>query len=180
LIDFLFIFLKHVAFLLLLVVARLLVVDRLVVLHGWALQEVAHFALLLVWVQLLHLEFLSVLLLSFSARLLFAFLNFTNILIHEFFVLILINDLVSFLLHVMVHVDLVVLFVVHAVVHLVEVLLGALHAWQVLLGLLLIPTVIGFVLLHLLLLMLIDKMIVQNGLWVAINLILIHLQLSFQ
>lgn len=164
---------------LLLVVARLLVVDRLVVLHGWVLQEMAHFALLLVWVQLvvLNLEFFTVLLLSFSARLLFTFLHFTNILIHEFFVLILINDLVTFLLHVLV----AVLFVVHTIVHLFEVLLGALHAWQVLLGLLLIPTMIGFVLLHLLLLMLIDKMmIVQNGLWVAINLILIHLQLSFQ
>ena len=166
LIDFL-VDLVNVVFLLLLLVAGLLVVDRLVVLHVWAAHEVADLAFFLLGLQLmlLDLNFFAVLLVGFRAGVFnFLLLDLICVLVNIALVLSLLYNLLTFLLHLFVEGRLVVLVAVDAVVHLVQVLLWSFHSRQVLLLIL-----ICFVLLHLLLMRI---EIVQNGLWVAINLIL--------
>ena len=156
-----------VVILLLLLVAGLLVVDRLIILHVRGVQEVADLTFFLFLLKLIVLDFnfVSVLLLVFRAGVFnLLLLDLICVLVNIVFVLSLLNNFFTFLLHLLVDGCLVVVVAVDAVVHLLQVLLGPLHSGQALLLIL-----ICFVLLHLLL-MLIE--IGQYGLWVVINLIL--------
>ncbi len=156
-----------VVILLLLLVAGLLVVDRLVVLHVRGVQEVADLTFFLFLLKLIVLDFnfFPVLLLVFRAGVFnLLLLNLICVLVNIVFVLSLLNNFFTLLLHLLIDGCLVVVVAVDAVVHLLQVLLGPLHFGQVLLLIL-----ICLVLLHLLL-MLIE--IGQYGLCVVINLIL--------